>query len=161
MTAREIADGIMDSLFEHPALPQVRWRMSEGIAKRRDDIESALLAAERRGVKVKPLEWGDTHAERGIHMQARTPFGRYVLKRGTGFCYEVSGPAGFREAYKFEEAAQAAAQADYEARIRSALVPDEDRQAELAAAERRGIERAAEVARVTPSCGCVFCRYWP
>jgi len=168
MTAREIADGIMDSIHYGKksgadlarARAALDWRDFKHDVANRDAIESALLAAERRSVKVKPLEWARA-VNTETMSRAQTHFGTYRVwtyyDAGRWFV-SLSTPGAGQEWCKNvddEKAGKATAQADYEARIRSALEPDEDRQAELAA-ERRGIERAASVVR-SYGCGAHDC----
>lgn len=74
-------------------------------------------------VEVKPLSWGKAE-EDGMNLQADCPFGRYYLalrgEYGWTWWRPSSGPAhmGIEPT---EEAAEAAAQADYERRILSAI----------------------------------------
>lgn len=86
-------------------------------------VETALTAALPflQGVKVKALEWTryeDSDASEA--WEANTPFsGCYVIKRGLSG-YTLTTPDADEE-YDTLEAAKASAQADYEARIRSAI----------------------------------------
>jgi hypothetical protein len=68
------------------------------------------------GVKVKPLEW---HAHPGDWWSAQSILGEYA--HGNAGWY---GPDGSVHGAPGKEACQAAAQADYEQRIRSSLQPD-------------------------------------
>lgn len=70
---------------------------------------------------IKPLEWGAL--EDGTH-KGTSSIGYYHIFPGTGFAHDLAGPVGGPlGTHKRLEAAKAAAQADYEARIRSALIP--------------------------------------
>jgi hypothetical protein len=91
-------------------------------------IEAALAAAP--AVAVKPLEWKGVQSSIGIddHVQAITDFGVYRVYPEVADKFSIrpylmtpfhSGVQNF----KSEDEAKAAAQADYERRIRSALVP--------------------------------------
>lgn len=68
------------------------------------------------GVKVKPLEW---RAHPGDWWSAQSILGEYA--HGNAGWY---GPDGSVHGARGKEACQAAAQADYESRIRSSLQPD-------------------------------------
>lgn len=71
-------------------------------------------------MKVKPLEW--EYREDGAY-RASSSIGYYHVFPGTGFSYDLCGPVGGRLAtYKRLDDAKAAGNADYEQRIRSALV---------------------------------------
>lgn len=114
MTARETADRLAE--------------MTGGFDLRRDAIEAALADAYRRGVesrpKVKPLEWVELRNDYVAQPESGPV---YVIERFydewdllIDGCHTKPYVAGIRETYKLE-AAKAAAQADYEARILSAL----------------------------------------
>ena len=64
--------------------------------------------------RVKPLVWDDWYGGMTI---AKTPWGDYTISRD----WLIIFPSGSVRRYKSEKAAKAAAQADYEARILSAL----------------------------------------
>ena len=85
------------------------------------DFIAALAAQEKPepGVAVKWLDWVNT----GISWQANSPVGIYVVSLATNRVY-LNGEMVQREPWTYEtpEQAKAAAQADYEQRIRSALV---------------------------------------
>lgn len=82
---------------------------------------SAALAVVAGAVGVKPLEW-EPESD-GTH-RANSSIGPYIIWPGTGFSYDLTAPVGGRiGTHKRIDAAKAAAQADYEARIRSALTP--------------------------------------
>jgi len=92
-----------------------RYRVARG------DVEKALRAAahtraEAAGVKVKPLEWdGDRH-------RAKTIVGNYSISKSIifdGWLWALDGV--LTEVAPSEDEAKAAAQADYERRILSAL----------------------------------------
>lgn len=70
-------------------------------------------------VKIKPLEWFVIWNGR----RAETLLGPYEIAFDEPRFY-VSGPAGFSANVTSEDEAKAAAQAHFEARIRSALLPD-------------------------------------
>lgn len=84
-------------------------------------IYRAMLAAapEQPAVRVKQLEWenvGDGS------FSGNSPIGKYLIFAGTGFSYELWAPVGGRiGVYKRREMAQAAAQADYDRSIISAI----------------------------------------
>jgi len=93
-------------------------------------LTAYLTARESAGeVKVKPLVWiGDNYSE-GIFWSATTEFGQYQVRESEvsgiymqwdGFCMGVLG-----KGFDTSDEAKAAAQADYETRIRSALVQEE------------------------------------
>ena len=96
------------------------------------DIAQALAAA---GIEVKPLVWvevcerrsdEDPHEEHTGGYEADCGFGSYVIDIGFGSdCYywSVVSPDQFDIGSDFEdpELAKAAAQADYDARIRAAI----------------------------------------
>lgn len=67
-------------------------------------------------IRIKPLEWEDG--------EARTAFGSaYTVHRRADGMYEAVGCGSFMEGpHETRDAAKAAAQADYEQRILSALV---------------------------------------
>lgn len=83
-------------------------------------------ATDRAGVKVKPLEWQRQHDELD---EAISPFGPYQVRAendGT-FWWEFRGQGIEHRGLNFrtKDKAKAAAQADYDTRIRSALTqPD-------------------------------------
>lgn len=76
-------------------------------------------------VQVKPLEWEDWSAQHRTNITAMTQFGRYgvIQLHFPEMHYKIEPPVGKPLSALTLEAAKAAAQADYEARIRSALVP--------------------------------------
>ncbi|UWL62247.1 hypothetical protein NIK97_20575 [Brucella pseudintermedia] len=131
---------------------QKAYRECEG-----DSTEShraALTAAPpflpvQGAVKVKPLPWKDTgDSDQGRNSYAQTRIGRYeafemrLLKETI---YGWSRGHGDEKADSFE-AAKAAAQADYEARILSVLEPSTARELALEEGYRQGIEAAAQKA---------------
>lgn len=85
-----------------------------------NEFPAVLAEQTQQGVEVKKLEW----EERGDSSHcAPSHIGHYHIFPGTGFSYDLCGPVGGRLAtFKRLEAAKAAAQSDYETRIRSALV---------------------------------------
>lgn len=76
-------------------------------------------------VQVKPLEWEDWSAQHRTNLTAMTQFGRYgvIQLHFPEMHYKIEPPVGKPLSALTLEAAKAAAQADYETRIRSALVP--------------------------------------
>ncbi|TJU85604.1 MAG: hypothetical protein E5Y10_24605 [Mesorhizobium sp.] len=71
---------------------------------------------------VKGLEWRAIEGDLGAHI-ADTVLGHYLVREfpmGYAWFFDGFGPCSFSETV---EAAKAAAQADYEVRIRSALAP--------------------------------------
>lgn len=112
-------------MTDHTELASTLAEMTGGFERRRDAIAAALDAAAVRG--VKPLEWHKESVGRWLGGDADGMFywiywhptlkgsARYVTIRDAG------ANGGLYEGSDFE-AAKAAAQADYEARILSALV---------------------------------------
>lgn len=86
----------------------------------RDSTEYIRRDACAKYVEVKPLEWSGKGT-------ATTPFGNYVVAEAYNaeepfwFLYFAGRPYGPGGEHKTEEVAMAAAQADYERRIREAL----------------------------------------
>ena len=123
------------------------------------EAEIARLTAERdaalaKAVKVKPLVWVDFH-DRGAKAHAWNE-ANYMIQKWSDGRWEISASYpgystsiyGTDRFYPTIEAAQAAAQADYEARYLAALQPDpEARQADLAKAWTMGREDAAGAAK--------------
>lgn len=88
------------------------------------DDGTAALDAETE-VKVRELEW---EGDDGLHLRAKTAIGDYsVLLIENNGLSSWRGPMDRYENVETFEAAKAAAQADFERRIRSALVPPEAR----------------------------------
>lgn len=80
--------------------------------------------------KVKILQWEPEIGHDGsiISDAARCPFGMYTVERDTfsaDHAYEVWGPGGFNKRCSIEADAFAAAQADFEAKVKSALILDD------------------------------------
>jgi len=122
---------ITDEMIE--AFGNVFWPVNAAskIDGSRDDLRLALEAAvsagqESMAVKVKPLEWGRSVMPPFI-ASARTPVGTYhVESRGAnGWWWMFSGMLG-DEGHASEDDAKAAAQADYENRILSAIEGTEE-----------------------------------
>ncbi|MCA0846071.1 hypothetical protein [Salipiger thiooxidans] len=89
-------------------------------AEKRVDHVAALLAEERRkALTVKPLEWDD--ASDGKWSQSGTGAGWEYLIRDMGEYFLMPFPWKPPEHFQTMEEAKAAAQADYEGRILSAL----------------------------------------
>ena len=90
---------------------------------------TAYEAAKGGGVGVKPLEWlhtGNADVGSDESDEADTPFGGYVISidpfsYSPTTAYYVDGPNWFKGQYASAVEAKAAAQAEYDARIRSAL----------------------------------------
>lgn len=85
------------------------------------EIDAALSAPKAEAVTVKPLEWIGDHVA-----SAETPFGTYTVAENIKDRWEWTFhkyPCGSPDetAYETEDKAKAAAQADYEARILSAI----------------------------------------
>lgn len=73
-------------------------------------------------IEVKALEWR-VFCSRSGNCEAKTQFGEYVIQSETdGWCLYLLNQDDAHAAYSTLEYAQAAAQSDYDARIRSALV---------------------------------------
>ena len=75
--------------------------------------------------RVKPLEWEDWSARHRTNLTAITQFGRYGIMQlhFPEMHYKIEPPHGKPFSASTLEAAEAAAQADYEARILAALEP--------------------------------------
>lgn len=91
--------------------------------------ELAACRAESAGaVAVKPLEWEENkNAREKLCKQwiAETPFGSIWIEHKKKFWISSDGVGQWRIYHETLEHAKAAAQADYEARIRAALQPSE------------------------------------
>lgn len=101
--------------------------------------------------KVKPLEWQDDHY--GEEAQADTPWGMWCISKNYNDP-ENKLAAHFTPSFRVErsvhpdtKAAKAAAQADYEARILSALSPDPALLALIEERDRLKVEVGEEHAR--------------
>ena len=114
---------------------------------RKEHVENALLRACKGAVRVnpKPLEWRDSY---GV-LRAETPFGDYKIT--SNVLHRLGNPAP-QSVHENKEAAQAAAQADYEARILAALEPAPDHSEWDAAIE----DAVKEI-----DCGCDGPCMWP
>lgn len=97
------------------------------------DAEELILALPAVQPKVKPLVWEDRGATVNHQFKATTAFGVYYVERDKSGLFNWWTPAlrGKVQAHTLQ-AAKAAAQADYEARILSALEPAVQPDAELA-----------------------------
>lgn len=112
-----------------------------------------------RVVKIKPLEWEAVEEDRGDGSSdltgdwiAHTPFGSYSIVVGFGSGYYVFdlyfGEMDLISSHDDPELAKAAAQADYEARIRSAIVGDQPTEPAEVTAARMLLDRLErEIAR--------------
>lgn len=106
------------------------WFKATGTANRRRYEAESQLAEARRAVEVKPLVWkpiGDAEKASvyGVRFIARCSFGEYFVNSGAygkeGWSFSRLGYAEI--AASSADEAKAAAQADFETRIRSALAP--------------------------------------
>jgi len=105
---------------------------SFSVASHLADLSAYLSAVGQKAgtAEVKPLEWTRV-AKPGSEDEfdeADTPFGGYVITTDAfsyspTTAYYVDGPNWFKGQFASVTAAKAAAQADYEARIKSALIP--------------------------------------
>lgn len=127
--------------------------LGEALAMFEEALEAALLAERKAalaGVRVKPLEWVRDPLGRG-DFSADTIAGQYSVGRlsdgyGAILRHIVDGGQYDQDVARglpSVKAAKAAANADYESRIRSALEPGEDRYAE---GWKAALAEAAEVA---------------
>lgn len=83
---------------------------------------TASLSDQERAVEVKALEWRVLCSRSG-NSEAKTPFGEYVIQsERDGWMLYLLNEQDAHMAYSTIDFAKAAAQADYEQRIRSALV---------------------------------------
>ena len=100
------------------------------------DEAAAMLRACKGRVRVKPLEW-KWYRDPKDTSEARTQIGTWTVWEinGYGYCYGPGDTSG-RQCEGALEAAKAAAQADYAARILAALEPAPDH-AELEAENAR------------------------
>lgn len=116
----EMGDGQGRFTSDNPAMQ----RALDGTKRRIiNGLEAALsIPASAREVKVRELEW----VEQGSTLIAETPFGGYQIDTrpyaGSSDVNLLHGDS-FLSRHDSIAAAKAAAQADYEARIRSALYP--------------------------------------
>lgn len=89
-----------------------------------DRIRRARLSqAGAGGVVVKPLVWVEQGLNHSPTWRAESSFGRYLvyMRSDNSWAFEPPGLFGGKIGFKSPNEAMAAAQADYEARIRSAL----------------------------------------
>ena len=86
-------------------------------------LEAAAMLRACKGRAVKPLEW-KWYRDPKDTSEARTQIGTWTVWEinGCGYCYGPKDTSG-RQCEGGLEAAKAAAQADYEARVLSALEP--------------------------------------
>lgn len=129
MTARKTADGLMDV---HAPMPIASTNHGLTMQRRdafRDAIEAALTDAYRRGEesrpKVKPLEWTKPIGADTL-TRAETIVGTYHVwthpEAGGRWFATLRGAGNYLSHEASDEAScHAAAQADYDARILSAL----------------------------------------
>jgi len=146
-----LADRIKAAVaLECYALATERDALRAEIARLTAERDAALAGA----VKVRPLVWVDFH-DRGAKAHAWNE-ANYMIQKWSDGRWEISaGDPGYSTSiygtdrfYPTIEAAKAAAQADYEARILAAIQPDPDaRQADLAKAWMMGREDAVGAAK--------------
>ena len=101
-----------------PALAAERDRLAAQVVQLQRDLDAANV----RAVKVKPLEWDGGDPSNC----AQTPVGEYVVQDDEDDGWGLYTPSELdgdhaHSYHKTEHAAKAAAQADYEARIMSAI----------------------------------------
>lgn len=102
-----------------PAKEAVKLRPADWKALA-DAIRAAQAKPAADAVAVKGLEW-ITFCSASGNCDAKTPFGKYVIQsEADGWCLFNEDDAS--SVHSTLDAAKAAAQADYEARIRSALI---------------------------------------
>lgn len=104
-------------------------------------LPEAVKAWMLEGVKVKPLVWEDWSARHRTNVTAMTEFGRYGVMQlhFPELHFKIEPPHGKPSSADTLEAAKAAAQADYEARIRAALYgPDPETIARIVAQVKEG-----------------------
>lgn len=153
MTAREIADGLMD---EHAPSDWRGWASKRDL---RDAIESALLAAERRGFEGACAELGY-----GRNAPKPSPEQEAWIIDHRASISDI--PALMSLLYDLDRlpeqvvSARAASElilivSHFQA-FKDSLLSDDRRQAEITAAERRVIERAAHVVH-SYGCGAHDC----
>lgn len=113
-------------------LAKKSWSFNLSMTKEADDVNNVALydrpPQPAPSVAVKALEWGEFSTELKRHFQSNTILGQYqIAYLGEFECWQLYSPqksATWKENFsrhKSSEEAKAAAQADYEARIRSAL----------------------------------------
>ena len=140
MTASDTREIVAFAMWKQEALraaPNVgRKRTAEDFAGASDAerskwlglADAAIASIPAVQVAVKPLEWEDRD---GVsYLQANCVFGQYQVSWLSEFeCWQLYTPkpdSAWRDCFtrhSHKEAAKAAAQADYDARIRSALTP--------------------------------------
>lgn len=126
--------------------PELAGKLTDAAMRVNIRIMSAHPAPAQE-VEVKPLVWSHRNEEPKHEVSADCPFGRYhILNRGEygfGWCRpRCPVPEGFEPT---EEAAKAAAQQDYESRIRSAIVSPATDKLALA---RETLEKTATVLEI-------------
>jgi len=130
------------------------WRFwskkASDLAKGNTTLRAQLATARADAVRVKPLVW-ELHINDKFHVElAFTILGRYKVQRTTGLDYAIlCDPSGKISRHKNIEAAKAAAQADYEARIVAALEPTPS-----APSPEAVVRAALEWAANCIECGC-------
>jgi len=93
----------------------------DGIVNVREALTAALAVAP--GVEVKPLEWKDVEFPDGMGSKATEPHSAWYFVNPHNGGWRIH--FGTEETYPTLEAAKAAAQVDYTARIMSALTTTE------------------------------------
>jgi hypothetical protein len=126
-------DDFVPIINDEDRLIEIADAVSEPLIRRIAALESELAAARRCplcggrtqeiAVKVKPLVWEDDSIPTRERAFASTEIGGYSVVKShlTGVDYWVTGPGGRKQVDGDFEAAKAAAQADYERRVISAL----------------------------------------
>lgn len=140
------ATQVMSGRYQFGSKSREEWSVK---AERFRDAANAIAALSQPvpigAVKVKPLEWRIFCSASG-NCDAETPFGQYVIQsepegETPRWCMYLPNENDAHTAHPTLKAAKAAAQADYEARIRSAIAP-----ATLAVGDMVLIEAAREPA---------------
>jgi len=110
-------------------------------------LTTALPFLPVQGVKVKALEWGKSSVSE--QDKAQTVVGSYFISKHTvdahNLMFDNDQITALLSVHTSLEAAKAAAQADFEARILSALEPSAARSLALEEGFRKGLEAACEV----------------
>lgn len=115
----EITEKMRQAFYEATEITSV------GSVRNLDAGLRAALSAAPVAAKAKPLDWR-VFCGRSGNRDAKTPFGEYVVQSETANTWQVWFPGNQDEANLTRgsaEEAEAAAQADYERRILSALSP--------------------------------------
>jgi hypothetical protein len=127
--------------------PDSHASVAINVPEQRALVVSALRAASVKAgevVAVKPLEWEKITWERYPKFKAVTPTGDYWVWELAGIGYWSQHSLIGREVHGTIDDAKAAAQSDYEARIRSALVVEPAAPTASVGAMREALEQALE-----------------